>query len=657
MKTRLLALSILLALLLTLLSGCSLFQAGNTSNTEISEPASESEGDTENNQDVKKPIDDPERLKEFLEANGQVPIDEYGSVPKFAEKTDVEFLYKLPIDLATDGNYSMLINRELIYLEYFGDEECKSLIYSLENGELIYERDVSAASNTGILENGGFWYFNIDAPSLVFIDENGTEKTVWQDNSPEFPVPNSVRVSENGKYLALAFDNSSDAESACIYNLENGEKKTFDTEKDDDFYWGVYNYKNCFAFISLEERLAVYDPEADTVSFRKKEFPFGAVYEGLYSSYFDRSLLFGSVENDEFYYAEIDCDGYLSSLQGGIALVNDIYDERAVFKLFNLYTSEKIAELELFGDEHDYPTAFTPNGVLYVLEHTYGFAELYCFDVKSASEKQSEKALAPIVATKDDLVESIAETVKALEDDLAIDILYSSEGNDFCISDYIGAAELNSFTVYTSIKTVDKILRKYPAGMLEEAYKETHEGLKIYLCSDIYGKGDGTLEMAGGVTTEENGFIIIALDVNNNLEYDLPHELSHVFDRRLSYVSFHKDSQTDWLAEWENATEVKNGYIYSYTDYSSSSKYTMYYESNPDRVWFVDEYARTFPTEDRARIFEYLFNNDLSLLEEWNNYPHLIEKAELYCRILRECFDSCKNSETLEWEKFLRERS
>lgn len=670
MKQRIISLIAVIAVLSAMLSGCRFSETtsypdgeasesraestaeGSQAGEEISEPDNSNDPDNPDNNETKKAVDDPKRISGFLEANGNAAVSDFSSVPGYARKTDVPFLYKLPYELPGGGIYSIFPNRDRILLSYSNEIECRSLIYSFESGELIAADDTYDCYNKGILADGRFWSFDTVSSTLYFYDKSGNEKTVWHYDSPDPPMPSAVCVTENGKYLALSYDGIvNGVPFSHVYNLETGEKSVIDSEV---YFWNIYQHDNAFILLSINNHICFYDPESGETVIKKSTMSPNGVYGGLYSAYVDSGIYLGSVHSDEFYYADLGNYEYTDSVYCGISL-NIEYGEQVLFRLYDLLKGEQLAEFKLPGVERSYAAKFSPNGGLFICESDEASADLYWFDIKGASEAASGKKLNAIVATESELDETTAEIVARLEEDLEIDILYASEGNDFVIYDYVGVAELDSFTIYKSIKTVDGILRRYPKGMLKETYSETNGGLKIYLCADIYGVMGSSLSTAGGVTTEIKDDIVIALDVGSNLKFDLPHELSHAFDRRISYVSGKEDAPTDWMTEWENATTVKGGYLYSYSNYLNNERYTLGYENSPSKVWFVDGYARTFPTEDRARIMENLFNCSDLPLDEWKECPHLIEKAELYCKILRECFPSCKNSDTLPWESFFEE--
>ncbi|MBR5278952.1 MAG: hypothetical protein IKU23_06770, partial [Clostridia bacterium] len=58
-------------------------------------------------------------------------------------------------------------------------------------------------------------------------------------------------------------------------------------------------------------------------------------------------------------------------------------------------------------------------------------------------------------------------------------------------------------------------------------------------------------------------------------------------------------------------------------------------------------------TEDRARIMEHLFNPKPDGISSMLNAENLINKAKLYCYILRQCYPSCNTKEPLYWETYL----
>ena len=189
--------------------------------------------------------------------------------------------------------------------------------------------------------------------------------------------------------------------------------------------------------------------------------------------------------------------------------------------------------------------------------------------------------------------------------------------------------------------------------MLRETHEKSNLGMKIYICGTICGVSGGGVGTAGGLTFDHNGYLCIALDINGSPSYDLPHELSHAFDRRINAMFNYNDQDlTDWMLVWEEFTPEYAEYTYDYANYHDYDEYTADNAMN-EEVWFTSSYARVSPTEDRACIMEQLFNPAEDKLGYQFNHENILNKARLYSYILRQCFPSCNTSETHYWETYL----
>ena len=64
--------------------------------------------------------------------------------------------------------------------------------------------------------------------------------------------------------------------------------------------------------------------------------------------------------------------------------------------------------------------------------------------------------------------------------------------------------------------------------------------------------------------------------------------------------------------------------------------------------WFVDYYACTFPTEDRARIMEYAM---AEVYWPFEGDTPIDDKLAYYSRCIRDCFDTTGWPEKTAWEQ------
>ena len=249
-----------------------------------------------------------------------------------------------------------------------------------------------------------------------------------------------------------------------------------------------------------------------------------------------------------------------------------------------------------------------------------------------------------LTVNNDSVEDALVARANEIAQKYGIEIVCSSKGNDFPLEDYMARAITDPEEVYSALQEVDHVLSKYPAGMLKEAIGG-YSGLRLYLCGDLYGISEAAQDRVGGFTTDYGSLIVVVMDIYNGIDSTLPHELSHVFDRRIgskATIFF------DWLKLWETVTPYDDAYLNSYNGYLLANKYTARYESNPKDVWFTDGYGRTFPTEDRARLMECMFGSETGYLK----YDNLAYKARLYSYILRQCFTSCQVEEEVYWERF-----
>ena len=111
---------------------------------------------------------------------------------------------------------------------------------------------------------------------------------------------------------------------------------------------------------------------------------------------------------------------------------------------------------------------------------------------------------------------------------------------------------------------------------------------------------------------------MIVIDLNQpNIEELLCHELLHNLEFNLNnknIVSF---------SEWNTYNPTDYYYNFSYTgSYDYSNTLT---EEDGNNVYFIDPYSKTYPTEDRARVFEKVCSCESNSIV--NEYPHLYQKS------------------------------
>ena len=292
------------------------------------------------------------------------------------------------------------------------------------------------------------------------------------------------------------------------------------------------------------------------------------------------------------------------------------------------------------------------NGYAVIRSFTDDGSRFYIWDYLSEVPQSVEVINSTADYGIEDMTREIAERVS---ENRNVDIFYGSEGNDFDCGDYVSKCASDKYTVYTAVRTLSRFLDDIPHSMISTLSFGEGQTLKIrfYLCGGLYGIGTGGLGTAGGVTfRDSDGNMCVAVDIGqNDLMKTFAHEFSHVIDYRLTYLS---ENKTDVLSAWEKLNPAGFEYAGTYGGYADgdiNEKYTATGNLSDDTIYFVDSYSKTFPTEDRARIFEYLFTYSEDDAETPIRGEHMLKKARYYCAMLRFAFPQIEEEGgTLIWE-------
>lgn len=663
-------LCLLLALLLAALTcGCVYSGEGTLSVTSQSEgsfadtPSEgsfDASGDTSD--DPSAPGTIPLEETDFFSVNGQGWLPEKATLPASCIATDTAHLYTLPLELPEDL-FSVECFRlvgDTVHMRYtlwvFAENDVDYDVYtyyrvcSAETGELLTEKQLPDNAFSGPLSDGGFWYAIPDGISLTLCGRNGTETVARQASSTYSGAnaPHLLALSADESTLLAAFGTQ---ESFLLLDLATGARTlvsadvraqnwTLLSSEEDTFL--LAGSRGALVALSVSDASAVSLPEGEPVCeaagrvFRLANADRGLVLRGETPDENGAYLLLADFFTEDEFFAALDLGCCATTSWNGTIR---FYDLRAGACFASVWIE-------------DMPSPFVrlcPNGLALLTDGL----RCYVYDLSAAYSESALNDPLQLTLTEERTAEAfLAQRVKEIEDAYGIALHVGSEGNDFHIWGYVGQAELDLIEIYHALNLTDSILSRYPKGMLRETYEGLYGSLQLYLCADLYGYSSDSLSKAGGVTEVGGADILMAIDIHNGLETTLPHELSHAFDARIQAVS--ASSGQDWMQLWESIHSFSRAYAFSYEDYYNLNAYTFYGESSQSRIWFVDSYSRTFPTEDRARILENLFNPVDDALPEALQAPHLLEKARFYSYILRQCFPSCAAStEPLFWETYL----
>ena len=192
-----------------------------------------------------------------------------------------------------------------------------------------------------------------------------------------------------------------------------------------------------------------------------------------------------------------------------------------------------------------------------------------------------------------------------------------------------------------ALTDLESTLAAFPEGFLE-ALKQDWDNLTVCIVDSIRGTAEsGSLDSAEGLQFQ-NGthyYIALAPQDEDSLVHTLFHEFSHLIDTQVMNRSSAYDNWNDLNPQ---------NFAYSLDVNADMTPYKALL-TGPDRA-FVDDYAMTFPAEDRARIFECACTSGN---REIFASPIMQAKLRQVCTGIREAFGLKNTEETLLWEQYL----
>ncbi len=205
------------------------------------------------------------------------------------------------------------------------------------------------------------------------------------------------------------------------------------------------------------------------------------------------------------------------------------------------------------------------------------------------------------------------------------------------VDTYKSEPVLDYNTISEALDYMDKVLARYPKEMLKNMDYGTTDAVDFYLAGDIQRKNLSGISNAAGYATVKDGRHIIVLDITlaYDLESTIVHELSHVIDKKILVYSscIDRDFELEWEALNPEGFTYLNRYVDEYGNsvYLGNDQYTSheyYMGGDVSNVYFMDDYSKTFPTEDRARMFEYIITSE-EYVPGYMKSPHIIAKYKM----------------------------
>lgn len=275
------------------------------------------------------------------------------------------------------------------------------------------------------------------------------------------------------------------------------------------------------------------------------------------------------------------------------------------------------------------------------LDENKGSYRFYLWDMKQG-EAAAKEDWAQI--SLDDLADDNQALIREMEAQNPVRVKVKDDSRKIDNDFYKAHAEINDFQIRRALKELSAFLQSLPRGMVKQALVPPFEKLDFYLTGGLYQSGPRGISDPAGFASDHNGRRMIVLDIRaSGFKTNLAHEFMHFLEDKLIWKG--EQDGLDYLESWNRLFPLKEdeGYYFSYqidTLGDAENRYTPYdllAEQDKSRVLYLDAYSRTYPLEDRARIFENLF-----CAEEGEGllfrFPRLNQKARYLCALLRLAF-------------------
>ena len=447
--------------------------------------------------------------------------------------------------------------------------------------------------------------------------ETGIVETLLDNLEPDSSLSD---ISQDDKKIYLFYyDYAADIGTFCEYNLETGDFITADEQMSKDY--------SAVCPPGETEYLEL-NPDSDYMLDHYKN---GVKVNTILLS-----------NSNEFYDFETDWENRV------VITNSSYYSTSNIFELncYNIDTGEKLSNC-LIRDVDRYTSIDTALDAgrhkMYITSLTEKLPHFHVWDYMP--DNISEYSF-PRFNRIPDYIDSKRKEIEE-KYNIYIYLAYETAAANF---DYLLHTSTDYERIETTLDLIDEVLSVYPEGFLEQFKTDGIKTLGIYLGSSIEKRLDYQIDNAIAFATVTDYERDLALDIDwySDIKSNIFHEISHWIDHLIE--SKEKMGMAEnYEEQWLELNPSKAHYEYDYNSLTPFSKYT--YGQAYDNAYFIDDYSLTYPTEDRARIFEKIMCYDGT---GYFSSEYLRSKARFFFEFIRKTLDTENWPEETEWEKKLR---
>ncbi len=191
------------------------------------------------------------------------------------------------------------------------------------------------------------------------------------------------------------------------------------------------------------------------------------------------------------------------------------------------------------------------------------------------------------------------------------------------------------------LNTLDQVFSLYPSGYFKQFQTQNGEGgIYVYLTGSM--AADYPVEAYASYDGIDCYKLVMNICGVSNLKRNFYHELWHTTESRILVSSF--DAFAD--DKWNKLNPPEFEYTQAYSGAVDDAT-TWIYKNDAD-VYFVDDYSKRYPHEDRARLMEYIMASNADT-EELLKSDAIRAKLKFMCDAIRQAFDTTL-WESVPWE-------
>lgn len=464
----------------------------------------------------------------------------------------------------------------------------RNVICERENEVLLYDLNLNELASS-LKENKDYQYNIFPYKDNYIVMENNT-LYILNNKKTKF---RTIENMDNSFYQDYFYtdDNTyiliNQNAKYYLYDINKNEQKEID-------YVNYFEYRNGFYFIN-ENTIKIIDLKNDL--------------ELEYTNFLEKDTIYSSdisKDNNHFYFYDTDR--------------NSLYIED--------FKENTIIEYKLpIKKESGINNIKIDNHFLYILDLE---GNLYILNLEEITNKEQD-----IEEYKKKEEEEVRNIISKIKDNYNVNIKIKEETN-IKYPDFYAEVEKDNEKILNALESIEKILSKLNKEFFYSFYDLEYDGLNIYLTGTLSPSNYETQvsNPAAFSLVFKNEYMIVLDIEQHSLEDLLCHELEHNIENNSNYhnkIMFEK---------WDELNPKDFYYKYSYTE-NTTQNYTLT-EEDKKNVYFIDTYSHTYPTEDRARVFEYVCASTIDI--DLKDYPNLNTKAEYIKEEIIKAFPSLEGS-------------